>query len=164
MNNMHFVKEVIDCVRLISGHSAFPFRSRIRKQCPFNGISHEMKECKTTVTTDSTGTTTETTVTTDSTGTTTETTVTTDSTGTTTETTVTTGTTTEQQAPKDGDVNGDGEVTIADAVLLVRFVTEDGTLTAEQIRCIMDHKPDQNGDGQVTVMDVAVLLKALSES
>ena len=59
----------------------------------------------------------------------------------------------------EGDYNGDGELTIADAVMLARFVTEDDTLTEEQIDNIVQAKPDQDNDGVVTLLDVVAILK-----
>ena len=60
-----------------------------------------------------------------------------------------------------GDFNGDGAVTVADAVLLARFVSEDTTLKAEEISKILDGEPDQDADGLVTVLDVNAILKKL---
>ena len=102
-------------------------------------------------------TTTETTVI--STTTTTETTVT--SITTTTETTVTSTTTTTETTANSGDFNHDGEVSVADAVLLARFVAEDDTLTENQITDLVSAEPDLDEDGLVTIMDVMVLLKKL---
>jgi hypothetical protein len=57
------------------------------------------------------------------------------------------------------DYNGDGELNIADAVILARFVSEDDTLKAEQIDNIVQAKPDQDDDGIVTLLDVITILK-----
>ena len=126
-----------------------------------------------TTVTDSTTTTTETTVT-DSTTSTTMTTVT-DSTTTTTETTVTgsttsttdttttepTTTTTDQPEPIRGDFNGDSELSVADAVLLARYLAEDSTLTDREIDKILNAEPDQDEDGLVTISDLIAFLKKL---
>ena len=53
------------------------------------------------------------------------------------------------------DYNGDGEVTIADAVLLARFVGEDTTFTNEGIDKILSAVPDLDDDGFVTIMDAS---------
>ena len=63
--------------------------------------------------------------------------------------------------PQNGDMNGDGEITVADAVLLARFVTEDDTLTEEQVDGILNEKPDLDEDGLVTVLDIRAILKKL---
>ncbi len=60
-----------------------------------------------------------------------------------------------------GDFNGDGEITVADAVLLIRFITEDGSLTQDEIDRILSGNPDINGDGLVTITDVTELLHQL---
>ena len=60
-----------------------------------------------------------------------------------------------------GDYNGDGDVSVADAVLLARFVAEDTELTNEQIAEILNHDPDINGDGLVTIADLTELLSQL---
>ncbi|MBR4201854.1 MAG: hypothetical protein IKQ91_11425 [Oscillospiraceae bacterium] len=59
------------------------------------------------------------------------------------------------------DLNGDGAVNVADAVLLARFIGEDQTLTDEQLRKLFAAKPDQNEDGLVTLMDLKALLKKI---
>ena len=63
--------------------------------------------------------------------------------------------------PVSGDCNGDGSVTVADAVLLARFNAEDNTLTAKQISDILVAEPDQNADNLISVLDVRALLKKL---
>ena len=89
---------------------------------------------------------------------------TTASTGTTASSTETTTTTTpEPPKPLKGDYNGDGEVTVADAVLLARFLAEDTALTDGQIDIILRADPDYDSDGLVTVHDLAALLKKLGE-
>ena len=60
-----------------------------------------------------------------------------------------------------GDYNGDGEVTPADAALLMRFITEDPALTDAQISDVIKAEPDYNGDGFVTLLDVTALLRKL---
>ncbi|MBQ8920934.1 MAG: dockerin type I repeat-containing protein [Oscillospiraceae bacterium] len=64
----------------------------------------------------------------------------------------------------DDDMNGDGTVSVADAVLLARFIAEDESLSNDQIDKILHAKPDQDNDGFITILDVAMLLKKLSES
>ena len=60
-----------------------------------------------------------------------------------------------------GDFNGDKEVTVADAVLLARFVSEDTTVTEEELDKILTAEPDSDGDGLITIRDVAAILKKL---
>ena len=52
-----------------------------------------------------------------------------------------------------GDYNGDKEKTVADAILLARFVAEDSALTAEQLQKIISAEPDYNGDRLVTIVN-----------
>ena len=68
-----------------------------------------------------------------------------------------------QQPVSVGDYNGDGTVSIADAVLLARYVAEDKTLTAEQLAGIFAAEPDFDGDGLVTVADIAAILANAKE-
>ena len=60
-----------------------------------------------------------------------------------------------------GDFNGDGELTISDAVMLARLLAEDSTLTEDEIIKLMLANPDQDGDGLLTIMDLAVILRKL---
>ena len=60
-----------------------------------------------------------------------------------------------------GDYNGDGEVTVADAVLLIRFFAEGGSLTQKEIDSVLSGNPDINGDGLVTLLDMTELLNQL---
>ncbi|MBR5370958.1 MAG: leucine-rich repeat protein [Oscillospiraceae bacterium] len=54
-----------------------------------------------------------------------------------------------------GDINGDKQLTVADAVLLARICAEDPAVT--------DYRPqDLDGDGYLTVTDVTELLKMLA--
>lgn len=62
-----------------------------------------------------------------------------------------------------GDYNSDGDLTVTDAVLPARFITEDSTLTGEQIGGILNHEPDYDVDGLVTIMDITALLEKLGE-
>ena len=64
-------------------------------------------------------------------------------------------------APAKGDYNCDGEVTLADTVLLARYIAEDTTLTVQQTTGLLRAEPDYDGDGLVTVLDVRALLKKL---
>ena len=68
------------------------------------------------------------------------------------------------QAPLRGDYNGDKALTIADAVLLARFVAEDAALTDEQMEAIISHAPDYDGDGLAAMPDVKAVLKKCSEA
>ena len=82
-------------------------------------------------------------------------------------TTTTTSDTTENANPHEtisGDFNGDGEVTVADAVLLSRFVSEDATLTKKEINNILNAEPDQDADGLVSIPDVFALLKKMNNA
>lgn len=74
---------------------------------------------------------------------------------------MTSTTTTTETTANSGDFNHDGEVSVADAVLLARFVAEDDTLTENQITDLVSAEPDLDEDGLVTIMDVMVLLKKL---
>ena len=56
-----------------------------------------------------------------------------------------------------GDYNCDGEVSIADAVLLARFLAEDETLTDQEIDNIINRDPDYDEDGLVTILDVVAM-------
>ena len=57
-----------------------------------------------------------------------------------------------------GDLNGDGLVTSADAVLLTRSLTDLAELTAEQQKAA-----DINGDGVITSADAVILVRFLAE-
>ena len=57
-----------------------------------------------------------------------------------------------------GDFNGDGAVSVANAVLLAYFVTEDESLSDELIDLILKAEPDQDSDGFVTISDVLYTL------
>ena len=59
------------------------------------------------------------------------------------------------------DYNGDGEVTLADAVLLAQFLAEDNTLTADQVSSVLHAEPDTDRDGLVTIADLRKLLHLL---
>lgn len=67
----------------------------------------------------------------------------------------------ETGKPVKGDYNADGEITVADAVLLARFLAEDTELYAEQIAEILNHEPDFDDDGLLTIMDLKSLLNHL---
>lgn len=58
-----------------------------------------------------------------------------------------------------GDFNGDGTLNTADAVMLMRFLSEDDTLSEEQRNTINQAVPDQNADGILTLLDLMMLLK-----
>lgn len=57
-----------------------------------------------------------------------------------------------------GDLTGDGKVTSADAVLLVRSLSELEQLTDEQLLAA-----DMNGDGKITAADSVALVRLLTE-
>lgn len=57
-----------------------------------------------------------------------------------------------------GDINGDGQITLKDATLLLQHVNEIITLTAEQLAAA-----DINGDGQITLKDATLLLQFVNE-
>lgn len=58
-----------------------------------------------------------------------------------------------------GDLNGDLQITIADAVLLSRVIAEDPALTAVKPEMA---NADVNGDGYLDALDIAALLKSVS--
>ncbi len=55
-----------------------------------------------------------------------------------------------------GDFNSDGKVTIADAVFLMRYITEDPTL---EIPTQTAFDPDLNSDGLLSILDVQFFLR-----
>lgn len=61
-------------------------------------------------------------------------------------------------APAAGDLNGDGSVSIADAVLLVRWLAEehDSIIAGDRLRMA-----DLNGDGVLTALDSTLLMRML---
>ena len=79
-----------------------------------------------------------------------------------TESTTATSVTNPGGAPE-GDYNGDGDVSLADAVMLARFLAEDDSLTADEIAGILNAKPDRDEDGMVTILDIRALLRKLEE-
>ena len=52
-----------------------------------------------------------------------------------------------------GDVNGDGEVSIADLTMLASLVSEDSS----------NERSDVNGDGETSIADVTTLVTILLE-
>lgn len=60
------------------------------------------------------------------------------------------------------DLDGDGKLTVADLVMLSRFVAEDSTLTEAQISALLSGDPDCNVDGLVTASDVRVLSRSVA--
>ena len=60
-----------------------------------------------------------------------------------------------------GDFNGDCEISIADAVLLARFLAEDSSLSYAELDIILIGEPDQDRDGLVTALDMAAILGKL---
>ncbi len=57
-----------------------------------------------------------------------------------------------------GDINGDGEVTLKDATLLLQHVNKIATLTDAQLAAA-----DINGDGEVTLKDATLLLQYVNK-
>ena len=60
-----------------------------------------------------------------------------------------------------GDVDGSGEATLADAVLMLRFIAEDHTLAAEQLDKMLKVRTDLNEDGFVSLLDTTWLLRKI---
>ena len=58
-----------------------------------------------------------------------------------------------------GDLNGDGSVTVSDAVLHARIVAEDSTLENADAKVL---KADLNGDGYITAEDTIMILRILA--
>lgn len=63
------------------------------------------------------------------------------------------------EAAKLGDVNTDGKVTVADVIMLSRYVAEDTTLTISDVGLA---NADADGDGIVTALDSTALLQDLA--
>lgn len=61
-------------------------------------------------------------------------------------------------APVKGDVNGDGDITTADAVAIVNIALSENEPTAEQLAVA-----DLNGDGQITTADAVALVQLALE-
>lgn len=80
------------------------------------------------------------------------------------ETTTVTTASTLPEALRGMDLDGNGEISMADAVLLIRFVGEDSALTDKQVTDILNAGPDQDSDGFVTAADVTALLEKLAAS
>ena len=57
-----------------------------------------------------------------------------------------------------GDVDGDGEITITDALLIQRYDLEMVTLNAAQLKAA-----DVDGDGDVTILDVSWIQRYIAE-
>ena len=57
-----------------------------------------------------------------------------------------------------GDINGDGAVSSADAVMLVRYLVDLTIFSESQIYCA-----DLNGDGVVTSADAVLIAKLLTQ-
>lgn len=62
-----------------------------------------------------------------------------------------------------GDVDQNGKLELADAVLLQRYLNEDTTLTAAAVKKLLSDNAlaDINKDDQITIIDLRQLLKAL---
>jgi hypothetical protein len=58
-----------------------------------------------------------------------------------------------------GDLNGDGQVTVSDAILLARIVAEDSSL---KVNSQMLAAADYDKDGSITPLDTSALLKVLA--
>ncbi|MBR4201408.1 MAG: dockerin type I repeat-containing protein [Oscillospiraceae bacterium] len=67
-----------------------------------------------------------------------------------------------ESIPVTGDMNGDGKMSVADAVLLIRFIGEDDTLNETQINTLLHSELDFNKDGLISLQDVQLLLKLLT--
>ena len=86
-------------------------------------------------------------------------------TSTTTSTTTTTTVTTAPPAPLRGDLNGDGSYDVADAVFLLRWISEDTTIPqykrpdAERLQ-----NADLDQDGAITILDATRMLRNLGLS
>lgn len=61
-------------------------------------------------------------------------------------------TTTEKPSTEKGDINLDGTVSVADAILLTKYILADGTLTKEQAV-----NADMNNDGRLDVFDMMLI-------
>lgn len=61
--------------------------------------------------------------------------------------------------PLAGDLNGDDELTVTDAIILLRFLSEDDTLKLKN-PALLDYA-DLDGDGMLTLLDGSALLKLL---
>ena len=62
-----------------------------------------------------------------------------------------------------GDFNGNGAADSADAVLLIRFISEDQTLSADTKKHLIPENADFDGNRLLTALDVAGLLSLLRE-
>ncbi|HRT82679.1 MAG TPA: dockerin type I domain-containing protein, partial [Oscillospiraceae bacterium] len=56
-----------------------------------------------------------------------------------------------------GDINGDGNVTAVDALIGLKHVTGEATLSEDQLALA-----DVNGDGKITALDALILLQFIS--
>ena len=65
-------------------------------------------------------------------------------------------------APAIGDANGDGDVTLSDAVLLTQLIGEDESMQAQTAQTL-DADLDYDGDGAVTLVDLRAILKQLGK-
>ena len=59
----------------------------------------------------------------------------------------------------DGDINGDGVVTVADAVLLNRYIAEDTQITVTDE---MTNRMDLNSDGSINVQDTQAVISMIA--
>lgn len=116
------------------------------QQWEVNGVNCQDWILETAVITTTTTTTTTTTMTTTSTTTTT-----------TKATTTTTSTTTTVPVAIKGDINSDGSVNVADAVLLTKHILAEISLTSEQAK-----NADMNNDNRIDVFDMILMRKALT--
>lgn len=60
------------------------------------------------------------------------------------------------------DLNGDGAQTVADAILLSRYIAEDAALDAATLAAIDFSAADLDGDGFLTLLDVKAPLAQIS--
>ncbi len=82
---------------------------------------------------------------------------------TTTEESSTTATETTASAPLIGDFSGNGKLNISDAVLCIRYLAEDNTISAKTKALLNPEAADFDGDGTLTMVDVSKLLTYLAE-
>jgi hypothetical protein len=62
------------------------------------------------------------------------------------------------QPVRQGDINGDGGITISDGVLLQQYILGKGSFDEHQLKCA-----DLTGDAYVDVFDMIIIRKRLTE-
>ena len=68
--------------------------------------------------------------------------------------------TTAPNTPSPYDINRDGHVSVADAVILARLLSEDDTLNTDSVAIEL---ADIDGDQMLTILDVRILLRRIAE-